>query len=38
MADVHPTTDVLDAEKERAFNLVNSARQAVADAYVDVEA
>lgn len=38
VADVHPTTDVLDAEKERAFNLVNSARQAVADAYVDVEA
>ena len=38
VADVHPTTDVLDAEKERAANLVNSARQAVADAYVDVEA
>lgn len=38
VADVHPTTNVLDAEKERAANLVNSARQAVADAYVDVEA
>lgn len=38
VTDVHPTTDVLDAEKERAVNLVNSVRQAVADAYVDVEA
>ncbi len=37
-ASVHPTTDALDAEQVRAEELVSTARQAVADAYVDVEA
>ena len=38
VADVHPTTDALDAEKDRAVSLADSVRQAVTDAYVDVEA
>lgn len=36
--DVHPTTDALDVEKGRAVSLIGNVRQAVADAYVDVEA
>ena len=38
VADVHPTTDALDAETDRAVSLADSVRQAVTDAYVDVEA
>lgn len=38
VAGTHTTTSELDAEKDRALGLVATARQAVADAYVDVEA
>ena len=38
VAGTHTTTSELDAEKDRALGLVATARQAVVDAYVDVEA
>lgn len=38
VSSVHPTTDALDGERARALALVGTARQAVTDAYEDVEA
>ena len=36
--DTQPTTELLDDERTQALASVNPARQAVNDAYVDVEA